>query len=198
MALPRDPNFKVYDPHRGEEWNQRLVDGGVLSMRHYGFLVIDYWPGRRKRLFEIEDFEDLIATALPATGELGFMSVAPLTPELRQRDVMGTMEWKESCSSAIGYFPLNNESLSRHVGALRLATYEDFVIGSCHAKFGDIPKRGKLRPVIDWNIEFLFTQVSNIGTATLYSSETGIIRIYTRIYPGLDEQLRTLGTRRRD
>lgn len=197
MALPKEPNFKVYDPRRGEEWQQTLVDGRLLSMRDQGFVIVDYWPGRRNRLFELEDFEEFICASIAATGALGFISVAPFTKELRRRDLASMVKWNEAHGSAIGYYALDIESIRRHVALLRLASYEDWVIGSCNVRFDDIPERGVLRPVVDWNIEFLFTQVGNIGSATLYSSETGIIRVYSRVYPSLDEQLWRLGARRR-
>jgi len=197
MALPKEPNFKVYDPRRGEEWKQTLVGGQLLSMRDQGFVIVDYWPGRRKRLFELQDFEDLIASSMASTAALGFISVAPLTKELKERDLMSAVQWTQTRFSAIGYFAVDSENIRRHLALLRLASYEDWVIGSCNVRFDDIPKRGVLRPVVDWNIEFLFTQVGNIGSATLYSSETGGIRVYTRVYPSLDEQLQRLGARRR-
>ena len=197
MALPKDPNFKVYDPRRGEDWKQPRIGGELLSMRDQGFVVVDYWPGRHKRLFELDDFEELIRASIAATGTLGFISVSPFTNELGQRDLVPTVQWNAARYSAIGYFVIDIESIRQHVALLRLASHEDWVVGSCNGRFDDIPERGVLRPVVDWNIEFLFTQINNIGSATLYSSETGIIRVYTRIYSGLDEHLQRLGAQRR-
>lgn len=196
MALPKDPSYKVYDPRRGEEWLQPLVDGQCLSLLNHGFAVVEYWPGRSQRLFELEDFEELICTSIHATGALGFISVAPFTGDLEQR-LPTAVEWNEASDSAIGYFPHEMDSIRRHVALLRLATYEDWVVGSCNAEFAGIPKRGVWRPVVDWNVEFLFTQVENITSASLYSSETGIVRVYTRVYSGFDEQLSRLATLRR-
>src|SRR6266536_327194 len=99
MPIPNEPNFKVYDPRRGEDWSQKVARGR-FSSRKQEFLVIDYWPGRAGRLFEFEDFERLIATSIVSTGNRGFVTVAPFSSE-RAR---AAFEWNQARSSAMSYF----------------------------------------------------------------------------------------------
>lgn len=159
---------------------------------------MDYWPSRRRRPFEPEDFDELICASMASTGPLCFVCIAPFTKQMRrQYAAIGAAAAQSEAQSVIGYFPPTPETIRQHLRLLRVASHEDLVLGACRERFQDIPQGRPLTPVVEWNLEFLLTQPNNVCCAALYSSETGIVRILTHVYSAVDDLLNNLDARRR-
>jgi hypothetical protein len=195
--LPKEAPYKVFDPRRGEVWLQPTSGKDKVCLREHGILVVDYQPRRRNRPLQPEDFYAFVRTSMLRTGGQGFFSLNPYTKAMRAPGVIPKTPLNESAHSVLGYFDLDTETIDRYLQLRRLTSYEEWVFGSCQRQFANPPKTRWYQPDVPWTAEYLFTQVGNIGSLALFDGDSGIVRVYSRVYPDINEQLNELARRMR-
>lgn len=197
--LPSKRIFEIFDPRRGEDFVVQIRYGKKLSMLECEFLTIRFYPGHRQKdepdlpSLSLDHLNNFIRLSMQALGGKGFFAVTPVTKEVQRDGTIDLNQMDELCGSAIGYFELKDEVIRHHMALRkRLATYAEWVIGSCEKTFEKPLEPKWYQHTTFWNIDLFFNQVDNVNCMSFFNGETGESIFYTRIYPGIDELLAPL------
>jgi hypothetical protein len=199
MPLPFKPSFKIFDPRKGEDYEVETSDGKKLSTLQNGLLVVSFYPGRISEKMtmspglSLSDFNHLIKVSIQELGKIGFFTISPLTEEVKQSQEIDRKQLDEMLGSVLGYFDIDVSTIEKHFNLrCRLATYAEWVIGSCERPFIKPKKPKWYHLAVYWDTAFLFTQIENIRCLSSFYGETGELVFFTRIYMGIDELLEPL------
>lgn len=166
-------------------------------------LAVDFYEGREKSApFKVESFNEGLASAMQRVGRMGFYSLWPLRNEIRNQPIISQSLAAIAGDSAIGYFDLTEDLIHQHLTLRGAAEYEEWVIGTCMERFR--PPEGKARWYLPWailknriwTIDHLFGQIENMCCLSACFAETGMLEMYTVLYPDIDTWLSSLVARR--
>lgn len=198
MPLPKEPYLKIYDPRRGEDYEIETLGKERITTLEHQFLVIDYFPGRLPVTtpdpLQFTKFNKLIKASLLENGKIGFFAISPSTKEVRGSQLIHSQQYDEMSNTLVGYFDLSLSMINSHFDLRHeRASYSEWVIGSCKTPFNRPAKEPRwYQEAIFWNIDFLFTQVENIGSLSVFFGETGELLFFTRLFDGIDGFLEDL------
>lgn len=192
MTPRTNPEFKIFDPRRGEDWVERTRSGRSVSIRDQNFLLIRYTPGKAHRPFELSELDEIIRTSMLRTGTVGFFSVSSLRGPLRTM-LPPALDLVERHGSAMGYFPLETEIVNQCLGLKSAVSFEVLIVGSARERFRPPTKSGKTFP---WDVDHLFEQAERLGCLSRFDGDTETLEVFVRLYPDIDEPLERLARRR--
>ncbi|MGI8784555.1 MAG: hypothetical protein ACR2L2_12995 [Acidobacteriota bacterium] len=199
MTPAKKGSLNVFDPRKGEDYLVEVAGGTTISTLANHLLVVTFYPELPSQKVTVPlslSFRDLnafVTVSMQRLGKLGVFTIAPLTRETRQSEVAAVDQVSVLLGSAIGYFDLDGGSIERHLQLRqRLASYAEWVIGSCDTTFVE-PKEPKwYQRAIFWDSQLLFTQIANVQCLSVFYGETGDLLFFTRLYEGIDKWLKPL------
>lgn len=187
------PEFKIFDPRRGEDWVEKTRTGASVSIRDENLLLIRYTPGKTHRPFELSQLDEIIRTSMLRTGTLGFFSVSMLSRPLRAM-LPPAIDMVERHGSAMGYFPLETAVIDQYLGLKSAVSFEVLIVGSARDRFREPTKSGKTYP---WDVDHVFEQAETLGCLSRFDGQTETLEVFTRLYAGVDGLLGRLAWQRR-
>ncbi|HEY0156596.1 MAG TPA: hypothetical protein VGF28_04825 [Thermoanaerobaculia bacterium] len=126
-------------------------------------------------------FDELVVEAVLQTGGTPFFAVAPVTAAVRAAPAVISRVTDELLDSVIGYLPAADVSLlGAHLAERRrIASYEEWVVGSCTAPFDRPPAAGFFSVPRIWNTDTFCEQIDRLRCLAVYFGETGEAILWT-------------------
>jgi hypothetical protein len=186
------PEFKIFDPRRGEDWVETTRSGATVSTREQNLLLLRYTPGRKHRPFEPFQFDEFVRTSMLRTGALGYFSVSSLSGPLRA-GLPPALEMIERHGSAMGYFPLEADIVDQYLGLKNAVSFEVVIVCSVREHLREPAKYGKTYP---WDIDHILEQIESLGCLSRFDGDTETLEVFTRLYADIDLQIERFARQR--
>lgn len=138
--------------------------------------MISCTPEGAERGLCLDWSDELIRIVASHTPGLMFFAITPVTADIRRTSIVADHLQEELGGSGLGYF--HQEHLDAHLRARRLATYEEWIIGSAVTKLQSPTEPRWYEIALYWNSDMLLSRFHDVKWFSTYYAETDEVVSY--------------------